>query len=43
MLSTIPENFPYRVEEIIVSAKFLFDKYSPEKMASAAEKYLKER
>ncbi|KXJ24234.1 TBC1 domain family member 20 [Exaiptasia diaphana] len=42
LLSRIPENFPYRVEEYIVSAIFLFDKYSPEKLASAADKYLKE-
>ncbi|KAK3726757.1 hypothetical protein QZH41_010410 [Actinostola sp. cb2023] len=42
MMSRIPENFPCRVEEYIISAQFLFDKYSPEKLAGAVEKYLKE-
>lgn len=43
MLSKIPENVPYRVEEYIISANFLFDKYSPDKLAGAADKYLRER
>lgn len=42
-LSKIPEHFPFRVEEYIQLAYCLFDKYSPDKLASAADKYLQER
>ncbi|XP_048576845.1 TBC1 domain family member 20 isoform X2 [Nematostella vectensis] len=41
-LSKIPSDFSSRVEELITSTKYLFEKYSPEKMAKAAERHLKE-
>ena len=42
-LSKITDDLPSCAEDVIQSSYSLFKKYSPEKMAGAAEKYLRER
>ena len=42
-MSRLTDELPSFVEDVIQSGYALFKKYSPEKMAGAAEKYLRER
>lgn len=43
LLSRIPDDLPDYVEELVTAAYSLFCKFPPEKLAGAAERYLKER
>jgi len=43
LLSRIPDDLPDYVEELVTASHSLFCKFPPEKLAGAAERYLKER